>query len=85
MEARPPITFDYRRLERTGRLVQSGVRVVCVTQQLDFNGTVGKMLAAIFFALGEMEQQTRRERQAVGIAQPRRGQVQGPATRHNQG
>ena len=39
-----------------------------VTQQLDFNGTVGKMLAAIFFALGEMEQQTRRERQAVGIA-----------------
>jgi len=46
-----------------------GVRVVSVTQQLDFNGTVGKMLAAIFFALGEMEQQTRRERQAVGIAQ----------------
>ena len=46
-----------------------GVRVVSVTQQLDFNGTVGKMLAAIFFALGEMEQQTRRERQAAGIAQ----------------
>ena len=45
-----------------------GVRVVSVTQQLDFNGTVGKMLAAIFFALGEMEQQTRRERQAAGIA-----------------
>lgn len=45
-----------------------GVRVVSVTQQLDFNGTVGKMLAAIFFALGEMEQQTRKERQAVGIA-----------------
>jgi DNA invertase Pin-like site-specific DNA recombinase len=45
-----------------------GVRVVSVTQQLDFNGTVGKMLAAIFFALGEMEQETRRERQAAGIA-----------------
>ena len=45
-----------------------GVRVVSVTQQLDFNGTVGKMLAAIFFALGEMEQQTRRDRQAAGIA-----------------
>jgi DNA invertase Pin-like site-specific DNA recombinase len=45
-----------------------GVRVVSVTQQLDFNGTVGKMLAAIFFALAEMEQQTRRERQAAGIA-----------------
>ena len=39
-----------------------------VTQQLDFNGTSGKMLAAIFFALAEMEQQTRRERQAAGIA-----------------
>lgn len=45
-----------------------GIRVVSVTQQLDFNGTVGKMLAAIFFALGEMEQESRRERQAVGIA-----------------
>lgn len=45
-----------------------GVRVVSVTQQLDFNGTVGKMLAAIFFAIAEMEQQTRRERQAAGIA-----------------
>ncbi len=45
-----------------------GVRVVSVTQALDFNGTVGKMLAAIFFALAEMEQQTRRERQAAGIA-----------------
>jgi DNA invertase Pin-like site-specific DNA recombinase len=45
-----------------------GVRVVSVTQQLDFNGTLGKMLAAIFFALAEMEQQTRRERQAAGIA-----------------
>ena len=45
-----------------------GVRVVSVTQQLDFNGTVGKMLAAIFFAIAEMEQSTRRERQAAGIA-----------------
>lgn len=45
-----------------------GVRVVSVTQQLDFNGTVGKMLAAIFFAIAEMEQSTRKERQAAGIA-----------------
>lgn len=45
-----------------------GIRVVSITQQLDFSGIVGKMLAAIFFALGEMEQQTRRERQAAGIA-----------------
>ncbi len=45
-----------------------GIRFVSVTQQLDFNGTVGKMLAAIFFSLAELEQTTRRERQAVGIA-----------------
>ncbi len=44
-----------------------GIRVVSVTQQLDFNGTMGKMLAAIFFGIAEMEQETRRERQRAGI------------------
>jgi DNA invertase Pin-like site-specific DNA recombinase len=45
-----------------------GLRVVSVTQQIDFNGTVGKMIASVLFAVAEMEQETRRERQAVGIA-----------------
>src|SRR5262249_35552890 len=45
-----------------------GLRVVSVTQQIDFNGTVGKMIAAVLLGIAEMEQQTRRERQAVGIA-----------------
>src|SRR5262245_33233395 len=45
-----------------------GLRVVSVTQQLDFNGTLGKMLAAVLFGIAEMEQATRRERQAAGIA-----------------
>ncbi len=45
-----------------------GVRLVSVTQQLDFSGPAGKMIAAVLFAVAEMEQQTRRERQAVGIA-----------------
>ena len=44
-----------------------GIRVVSVTQQLDFNGTLGRMLAAIFFGIAEMEQETRRERQRAGI------------------
>jgi len=44
-----------------------GVRVVSVTQQLDFNGAMGKMLAAVFFGVAEMEQETRRERQRAGI------------------
>lgn len=46
---------------------ERGIRVVSVTQQLDFSGAVGKMLAAVFLGIAEMEQETRRERQAVGI------------------
>lgn len=45
-----------------------GLRVVSVTQMIDFNGTVGKMIASILFAVAEIEQSTRRERQAAGIA-----------------
>ena len=45
-----------------------GLRVVSVTQQIDFNGTIGKMIAAVLFGVAEMEQQNRRERQAAGIA-----------------
>lgn len=48
--------------------VSKGIRVVSVTQQLDFSGAVGKMIASVLFALAEMEQETRRERQAAGIA-----------------
>jgi DNA invertase Pin-like site-specific DNA recombinase len=46
---------------------ERGLRVVSVTQQIDFNGTVGKMLAAVLLGIAEMEQETRRERQAAGI------------------
>lgn len=44
-----------------------GVRLVSVTQQLDFSGAAGKLIASVLFAVAEMEQQTRRERQAAGI------------------
>jgi len=46
---------------------ERGIRVVSVTQQLDFSGTVGRLVASVLFAVAEMEQETRRERQAVGI------------------
>lgn len=46
---------------------ERGLRVVSVTQQIDFNGTVGKMLAAVLLGVAEMEQETRRERQRAGI------------------
>lgn len=47
---------------------EKGIRVVSVTQQIDFNGAVGKLIAAVLFAVAAMEQETRRERQAAGIA-----------------
>lgn len=46
---------------------ERGLRVVSVTQQIDFNGTIGKMLAAVLLGVAEMEQETRRERQRAGI------------------
>lgn len=45
-----------------------GIRVVSVTQQIDFTGAAGKLIASVLFAVAEMEQETRRERQAAGIA-----------------
>ncbi len=39
-----------------------------MTQQIDFNGAVGRMLAAVLLGVAEMEQEMRRERQAAGIA-----------------
>jgi len=44
-----------------------GIRVVSVTQQIDFAGAAGKLIASVLFAVAEMEQETRRERQAAGI------------------
>ena len=55
-----------------------GIRFVSVTQQLDFNGALGRMLAAVFLGIAEMEQETRRERQKVGIeAAKERGTYRG--------
>jgi DNA invertase Pin-like site-specific DNA recombinase len=55
-----------------------GVRVVSVTQQIDFNGSLGKLLSAVILAIAEMESETRRERQAVGIiAAKKRGTYTG--------
>lgn len=44
-----------------------GLRVVSTSQQIDFNGSLGKMLAAVLLGIAEMEQELRRERQAAGI------------------
>ena len=48
--------------------LDNGVRLVSVSQGHDFKGVTGKMIASVLFSIAEMEQETRRERQAVGIA-----------------
>lgn len=52
--------------------LNKGIRLVSVTQQFDFSGTIGKMVAGLLFGVAEMEQSTRRERQAAGIAVAKR-------------
>lgn len=47
---------------------ERGLRVVSVTQQIDFNGTTGKLIAAVLLGVAQMEQEMRKERQAVGIS-----------------
>jgi DNA invertase Pin-like site-specific DNA recombinase len=46
---------------------ERGLRVVVVTQQLDFNGAIGRTLAALLLGLAEIEWEYRKERQAAGI------------------
>lgn len=45
-----------------------GLRVVSTTQQIDMSGIMGKMIANIFFAFAEMEQEMRRERIKIGVS-----------------
>jgi DNA invertase Pin-like site-specific DNA recombinase len=67
------------KLDRLARRQQDGinrladwcarnVRVVAVTQQIDLSGPVGRMVARVLFGLAEIEWESRRERQAAGIA-----------------
>ena len=52
-----------------------GIRVVSVTQQLDFTQAMGKLLASVFLAVAEMEQETRKERQAIGIKEAKKAGI----------
>jgi DNA invertase Pin-like site-specific DNA recombinase len=51
---------------------ERGVRVVVITQQLDFSGAVGRLVASVLFGLAEIEHEYRQERQAAGIAVAKR-------------
>ena len=48
--------------------LEQGVRLVSVSQQFDFSGAMGKMIAALLLGVAEMERELILERQAVGIA-----------------
>lgn len=57
---------------------EKGLKVVVVTQQLEFNGAVGRTLAAVMLGLAEIELEYRRERQTAGIeVAKRQGKYQG--------
>ena len=47
---------------------ERGLRVVSTTQMIDFNGAMGKLVAAVLLGVAEMEQEIRKERQMAGIA-----------------
>jgi DNA invertase Pin-like site-specific DNA recombinase len=46
----------------------NGIRLVATSQRFDFSGTVGKMMASLLLSVAEMENDLRRERQAIGVA-----------------
>ena len=79
-------TIVVYKLDRISRSLKDGIntlvswcdkdiRVVSVTQQLDFSGATGQLVASVLFAVAQMEQETRRERQAAGIAAAREAGV----------
>jgi DNA invertase Pin-like site-specific DNA recombinase len=45
-----------------------GIKFVSVTQQIELNGPVGRMIAALMLGLAEIERERIRERQAAGIS-----------------
>ena len=51
--------------------LERGVRLIVITLQMDFNGEIGQMVAALLLHLSQMERTRLRERQAAGIAAAR--------------
>ncbi len=48
--------------------LEKGIRVVAVTQQLDFSGKVGELIAGVLFAVAAMERENLRENTKRGMA-----------------
>ena len=43
------------------------MKIVVITQQLELNGAIGRMIAAVMLGLAEIELEYRQERQTAGI------------------
>lgn len=52
--------------------LESGIRLVATSQQFDFAGSTGKLILAVLLGVAEMEQETRKERQAAGISEAKK-------------
>ena len=76
-------TIIFSRLDRVSRKMNDGIaimddwlerkiKLVAVKQQMEFSGATGQLLRNILFAVSAWETQTRRERQAVGIAEAKK-------------
>lgn len=58
-------------LETLSQLADQQIRVVSVSQNIDFNGAMGKFLATLFLAIAEFERETIVERIKDGLAPAR--------------
>src|SRR6202023_1192892 len=60
-----------RRLRDGGNLLadwcERGLKIIVVTQQIELNGPLARMIAALMLGLAEIELEYRQERQAAGI------------------
>lgn len=52
-----------------------GIRFVSVTQQFDFNGTLGRTIAGLLWGIAELGLEAIKERQAAGIAAAKKAGV----------
>ncbi len=48
--------------------LEKEIRIISITQQLDFNGAVGQLIASVLFAVAAMERENLRENTKRGIA-----------------
>ncbi len=62
---------SYQGLTILNGWLKRGVRVISITEQFDFHGEVGKMLAGIFFSLASMQREQLRENTRRGLERAR--------------